>query len=270
MANAYLNMAMTTNVTELVRHSKALLRLPSNSSGASFLGSTDDDAASEFAFCINSALQEFMADFPILNVVTETLTTTAGNSRTAVPETLANAEILGVKWDYDGRRGEEIALLDPESVLALPSAMKDGDTTCDPPDYVYLEWPQNGGTGNFVWLPPPSLARDFIVSYRANSVVVTAANVQGTGDAVIVPVPDAMIECFAYCVACRLAERNTGQSSAEPSVLQMKYQAHVNAWTDRLASTPQQTLTATAGFTGMPGEINGNRFNDIRRPRFFR
>lgn len=269
MANSYLNMARTTTLQTLLRRVKALLRLPSNSSGTDFLGSTDEDAAQTFADCINDALVEFLGDFPILDVAEVTLTTTAGDKRTALPATLANAEIYGLTWDYEDRRGQAITLVDMDNMLGLPPALRDGDTSSDPPEYVYLEWPQNGDSGNFVWLPIPALARDFKVLYRANSVQFAGVDVAGAGDGVV-PVPDSMIECFAHCVAYRIGERSTGTASVEPNTLQAKYRAQVDVWTDRLASPPYHTLTATSGFTGMPRDVDGNRFRDIMRPRFLR
>lgn len=270
MTNAFLNMTMTTNVTKAIRRAKAVLRLPSISTGAAFMGSTDDDAFDELASCVNDALTEFVSDFPILGVVTETLTTTAGSNKTEIPETLMNAQIVGMQWAYDGRVGEAIAMLDAANVLSLPAWLKNEETVSDPPDYVYLEWPQDGGKGHFVWIPGAGAARDFKVSYQASSVTVTSDNVQGIGAAVIVPVPDAMMEVFAHCLAYRIGERDTGANSVEPSVVRAKYMALVDDWTGRLSSTPYQTQYGTSGFSGMPSDAGGSRFRDVMRPRFLR
>lgn len=262
MANAYLSMAMTTNVKSVIRRAKALLRLPSDPSGASFLGSTDADAAQSMADCINDALEEFLSDFPILNVAVKDLVTTPGSARTPVPNDLAGAEIIALQWDYEDRRGETITILDPASIAAVDGRFKDGAHQADPPEYVYLEWPQVGDAGHFVWLPAPAYAREFKMLYRAGSVVVTADDVAGDG-ARVIPVPDSMIECFTHCVAYRLARRDRGNANVEPMTVQAEYMRLVDRWTDKLASTPLQTLHARSGFVGLVSSPNGNQFQDL-------
>src|SRR5690606_25026869 len=154
------------------------------------------------------------------------------------PNDLMNAQIVGMEWTYAGRSGEAINMISHADVLALSPVQKSGDLTSDPPDYVYLEWPQDGDKGHFVWIPGSAVAREFKVLYKVNSVVITSDNVQGIGDPAIVPVPDRMMEVFAHCLAYRIGMRDSGSNSVEPAVVEARYKALVDEWTGRLASTP--------------------------------
>lgn len=249
-------MDATTTSEKVVRRAKALCQLPSTSTGVSFLGSDDTDAANELADLLNDAMRDVLDDCPIICVSEATLTAVSGSQFTLLPNDLRDTDILGLRWAGDGWHGRGTRLISRTESDLIPAYMRDSTFTEDPPSYCYLEWAHSAAA--LFWLGRPSIDRDFIVTYRKNPVVITATDVgpEGTNPSCpVVPIPDSIVELLIYKLAEKISERNNGGDGITWRTMADRYEQLKTKAATKLASTSYERRMSAAKFNGLPGRF---------------
>lgn len=268
MANAYLNMARSTNAYTLVERAKSMLRLGNSDVSLFYLASDDAGVERELLAILNVVQADMLDLIPQYGQVTTNLTVTAGTATLAFPVAIRDNDVFELRYadtdDEEWARREPLKFLTWHEARAMHRHLWNPGYTSDWPEYWTLDPENNSTSATIRMLPVPGRGHVLSLTYRASEAAFGSVNLS-PGSTKYLMIPDRGINALAYSMAAELAKRCFGPESKQAQGLNREAVVATRELVNRLIHPPAQDASARLGMAGQTVGFGATRHEGFTR-----